>query len=146
MSCIHKTTLLGGLAIIAIMVSAPVFAETMTFKAGLERIDRGAGLRTVQQREARMSPWIPIPRNFPGRSPPAAFPVMPSPRTSIRGPAAAGENAGPVVDITAAIAKGSAEISDQQLADLQAGKWYVNIHTEKFPGTGEIRGQVEKAQ
>ena len=49
------------------------------------------------------------------------------------GPAAAGENAGPVVDITAAIAKGSAEISDQQLADLQAGKSYLNIHTEKFP-------------
>jgi len=60
------------------------------------------------------------------------------------GPAAAGKNADPVVDITAAIAKGSAEISDKQLADLQAGKWYVNIHTEKFPN-GEIRGQVEKA-
>ncbi|WP_312033073.1 CHRD domain-containing protein [Ensifer sesbaniae] len=31
------------------------------------------------------------------------------------------------------------------MADLQAGKWYLNIHAEKFPD-GEIRGQVEKAQ
>ncbi|WP_245424375.1 CHRD domain-containing protein [Sinorhizobium sp. BJ1] len=61
------------------------------------------------------------------------------------GPAAAGENAGPVVDISNAIASGSAEITEAQVADLQAGKWYLNIHTEKFPD-GEIRGQVEKAQ
>ncbi|WP_342394619.1 CHRD domain-containing protein [Sinorhizobium numidicum] len=61
------------------------------------------------------------------------------------GPAAAGENADPVVDISGAIASGSADITDQHLADLQAGRWYLNIHTEKFPD-GEIRGQVEKAQ
>ncbi|WP_370043581.1 CHRD domain-containing protein [Sinorhizobium fredii] len=60
-------------------------------------------------------------------------------------PAAPGENADPVVDISKAIASGSAEITDQQLADLQSGKWYLNIHTQKFPD-GEIRGQVEKAQ
>ncbi len=58
------------------------------------------------------------------------------------GPAAAGANAGPVVDISAAIASGSADITDQHLADLQAGNWYLNIHTAKFPD-GEIRGQLE---
>jgi hypothetical protein len=31
------------------------------------------------------------------------------------------------------------------MADLQAGKWYLNIHTAKFPN-GEIRGQVEPAK
>jgi hypothetical protein len=61
------------------------------------------------------------------------------------GPAAAGENAAPAVDISAAIKTGSADITDQQLADLQAGKWYLNVHSEKFPD-GEIRGQVEKTQ
>ena len=61
------------------------------------------------------------------------------------GPAAPGANADPVVDISATLAKGSADVSDQQLADLQAGKWYINIHTAKFPD-GEIRGQVEKAK
>ena len=61
------------------------------------------------------------------------------------GPAAVGENAAPVVDISASVASGSADITDQQLADLQAGKLYLNIHTQKFPA-GEIRGQVEKVQ
>jgi len=59
-------------------------------------------------------------------------------------PAAAGEIANPVVDISAAIASGSVDLTDQQLSDLQAGKWYLNIHIEKFPG-GEIQRQVEKA-
>jgi uncharacterized protein (DUF2147 family) len=59
------------------------------------------------------------------------------------GPAAPGKNAGPVVDISGDIKKGSAELTPEQAKDLQAGKWYVNIHTEKFPD-GEIRGQVIK--
>ena len=59
------------------------------------------------------------------------------------GPAAPGKNAGPVVDISGDIKKGSAELTTEQAKDLQAGKWYVNIHTEKFPD-GEIRGQVIK--
>jgi hypothetical protein len=59
------------------------------------------------------------------------------------GPAAPGKNAGPVVDISGDIKKGSAELTPEQAKDLQAGKWYVNIHTEKFPD-GEIRGQVVK--
>ncbi len=61
------------------------------------------------------------------------------------GPAAPGANAGPVVDISGKIAEGSATLTDPQMADLQAGKWYVNIHTAKFPD-GEIRGQVEPAK
>jgi hypothetical protein len=61
------------------------------------------------------------------------------------GPAEPGKNAGPVVDISGSLASGTADITDEQLADLQAGNWYLNVHTEKFPD-GEIRGQVEKAQ
>ena len=59
------------------------------------------------------------------------------------GPAAPGKNAGPVVDISGDIKKGTAELTADQAADLKAGKWYLNIHTEKFPD-GEIRGQVVK--
>jgi len=33
-------------------------------------------------------------------------------------------------------------LSEQQLADLKAGLYYVNIHTAKFPN-GEIRGQLK---
>ncbi|MBC8038876.1 MAG: CHRD domain-containing protein [Rhizobiales bacterium] len=57
------------------------------------------------------------------------------------GPAAPGENAGPVIDISGKIESGSADLTDAQLADLQAGKLYLNIHTAKFPD-GEIRGQL----
>ena len=36
---------------------------------------------------------------------------------------------------------GSTTISGAQETDLLAGLWYINIHTDAFPG-GEIRGQV----
>jgi len=61
------------------------------------------------------------------------------------GPAAPGANAGVVVAIaTGSVpnpAVGSKVLTDDQIADLLAGKWYVNIHTKANPG-GEIRGQV----
>jgi hypothetical protein len=60
------------------------------------------------------------------------------------GPAAVGAKAGPVVPIEAPYAspiKGSATLTDPQAADLQAGTWYFNLHTAKYPD-GEIRGQV----
>jgi hypothetical protein len=61
------------------------------------------------------------------------------------GPAAAGANAGVVIPIAAGSvpnpAVGSKVLTDDQIADLMAGKWYVNVHTKANPG-GEIRGQV----
>jgi hypothetical protein len=36
---------------------------------------------------------------------------------------------------------GEAVITDQQAVDLQSGRWYVVLKTEKFPA-GEIRGPV----
>ena len=44
---------------------------------------------------------------------------------------------------TASGSEGSATLTDAQAADLMAGKYYVNIHTEANKG-GEIRGQVTK--
>ena len=59
------------------------------------------------------------------------------------GPAGVGEKAGPEIDISGKIESGSSPLTDAQLADFQAGKIYLNIHSAKFPD-GEIRGQVEK--
>jgi hypothetical protein len=61
------------------------------------------------------------------------------------GPADPGANAGVAVPITdlESPSEGSATLTDAQAAELAAGKWYVNFHTEKFPD-GEIRGQVVK--
>jgi hypothetical protein len=59
------------------------------------------------------------------------------------GPADPGANAGPVVGIEdlESPSEGTVALTDEQAADLAAGKWYVNIHTEAHPD-GEIRGQV----
>jgi hypothetical protein len=65
----------------------------------------------------------------------------------IHGPADLGSNAGIVLDLAHNMfpvvgpLKGSATLSDAQAADLMAGKWYVNIHTQNNPN-GEIRGQL----
>jgi len=59
------------------------------------------------------------------------------------GPADAGANAPPVIPIKelADPIKGSAVLTPGQIGDLQAGKWYFNLHTKEHPG-GEIRGQL----
>tara|TARA_R110001599_G_scaffold353408_3_gene592080 strand:- start:127 stop:612 length:486 start_codon:yes stop_codon:yes gene_type:complete len=61
------------------------------------------------------------------------------------GPAGPGTNAGVQVffiDIAPGNPSvGSTIIDNDQAADLLAGLWYINIHTQEFPG-GEIRGQV----
>ncbi len=49
----------------------------------------------------------------------------------------------PIPNATASPAQGSATLTDEQAADLMAGKYYVNVHTAANPG-GEIRGQVTK--
>jgi CHRD domain-containing protein len=70
----------------------------------------------------------------------------PATAAHFHGPAAAGANAGVAVAIpnaTTSPAEGSATLTDAQAADLEAGKYYVNVHTKANPG-GEIRGQVTK--
>ena len=62
------------------------------------------------------------------------------------GPASAKENANVVVPITGNLAEpvhGTATLTDAQIADLVAGKWYVNVHTAANKG-GEIRGQLTR--
>ena len=65
----------------------------------------------------------------------------------IHGPAAMGENAGPVIPFKKLKSpiKGSETLTDAQAADLEAGKYYVNVHTAANKD-GEIRGQIEKAK
>ena len=72
----------------------------------------------------------------------------PATAAHFHGPAKEGENAGPVVPIpddmlTSPIA-GQATLDDAQIADLEAGLWYFNVHTEKYPD-GELRGQLMKS-
>ena len=70
----------------------------------------------------------------------------PATAAHFHGPAETGKNAGVAVAIPNAgssPAEGSATLTDAQAADLEAGQYYVNVHTAANPG-GEIRGQVTK--
>jgi Cu/Zn superoxide dismutase len=71
----------------------------------------------------------------------------PATAAHFHGPADAGANAGVVVPFANAASPihGTATLNDQQKADLMAGKWYANVHTQQNPG-GEIRGQMRRAQ
>ena len=59
------------------------------------------------------------------------------------GPALPNQNAG--VQVSTGVAgppvMGNAVLSANQVDDLLAGLWYLNLHTDEFPG-GEIRGVV----
>lgn len=59
--------------------------------------------------------------------------------------AAAGANSGVAVPFKdpASPISGSATLTDAQMADLEAGKCYVNVHTAANKG-GEIRAQLHK--
>ena len=60
--------------------------------------------------------------------------------------AASGDNGGPVfpfTSFTSPITLTSDPLDATQEADLNGGLYYVNIHTNDFPG-GEIRGQLIK--
>jgi hypothetical protein len=61
------------------------------------------------------------------------------------GPVEAGKNAGIVLPFKTVQSpiQGNATLTDEQAADLLAGKWYANVHTAANPG-GELRGLMMK--
>ena len=63
------------------------------------------------------------------------------------GPAARGVSAGPVIDLgpvsgTSGRSSGTVTLTEGEEAELLAGMWYINVHSDANPG-GEIRGQLE---
>jgi hypothetical protein len=71
----------------------------------------------------------------------------PATAAHIHGPAAPGANAPPVVPFAnpASPITGTVTLTDAQIADLHAGRYYVNVHTAANRG-GEIRGQIVMGQ
>jgi CHRD domain len=134
-----------GLALSAFLIAGPpAAAETITYKSVLNAQNvtpandsKGTGSAVVTFDPATKTLTWDI--DFDGLTGP---PTM----AHFHGPAAAGANAGVALMIGAnptSPAKGTATLTDAQAADLQAGRWYINIHTAANRG-GEIRGQVVK--
>ena len=125
-----------------VIFAGPAFAEK--FKATLNgksevppNASTGTGTADVDYDPAtKKLSWVLIYSGLSGPATAAHF----------HGPAEPGKNAGVAVAIpnaTSSPVKGSATLTAAQAADLEAGKYYVNIHTAANPG-GEIRGQVMK--
>src|SRR5438270_13912824 len=124
--------------------ASPALAETLTYKINLvssaevpPNDSTGTGTVTITYDTA--SKKLSWDGAYSGLSGPATA-------GHFHGPAEPGKNAGVVIPITDAKAspfKGTADLTDAQAADLMAGKWYVNIHTDAHKG-GELRGQVVK--
>jgi hypothetical protein len=124
--------------------ASPALAETVNLKASLASSSEvppndSAGKGEVTITYDTGSKKLTYKGDYSGLSGPATA-------GHFHGPADPGKNAGVVVPITTAKSspfEGTAELTDAQAADLLAGKWYVNIHTDAHKG-GELRGQVTK--
>jgi hypothetical protein len=139
----RKTTLVLGLLAAAAMMPMAQAAMT-TYKTTLSSAAEvppvtgaGTGSATVTVDPAtKAAKWSVT---YSGLSGPAAA-------AHIHCGAAAGANAGVAVPLgatpnLASPIQGTGTMTDAQMADLQAGKCYVNIHTAANKG-GEIRGQL----
>ena len=120
---------------------APAFAEVLQFKAMMDGKTESPPTDSAATATADVSidtaaktiTWTTKANGLTGAATAAHF----------HGPADPGANAKPEIDISKSIEQGTAPITEAQIADFNAGKIYINIHTAKFPN-GEIRGQVGK--
>lgn len=139
----------GGAA--AAMLSAstsPGYAAAVEFKAVLKGADEvppntttGTGTLTATfDPSTKVLAWKGSFSGLTGAATAAHF----------HGPAEPGKNAGVAVFISkkdtpfTSPFEGAATLTDAQAADLMAGRWYVNIHTDANKG-GELRGQLVKS-
>ena len=135
---------ISGAAIAALLaIASPSFADTMKFKADLKGSsevppNQSAGTGSVTATYDTGTKVLTWDGSYVGLSGPATA-------AHFHGPAEAGKNAGVAVPIAPATSPlhGTATLTDPQAADLMAGHWYVNVHTEANKG-GEIRGQLTK--
>jgi len=142
-STILRSALTGLAFTAAVAFALPAMAEMVNLKATMDTKAEvppgsGAGKGSFTATYDTASKKLSWKGNYSGLSGPATA-------AHFHGPADAGKNAGVAVPISpnASPFEGSATLTDAQAADLLAGKWYVNIHTEANKA-GEIRGQVIK--
>ncbi len=136
-----KSHILFATLATGLLLSGSAFAEVLKFNATLDGASQSPAVDTKAtgtadvsvDTDAKTITWTIKDQDLSGPATAAHF----------HGPADVGANAAPEIDISKMVESGTAPITDAQLADLNAGKVYLNIHTAKFPN-GEIRGQVVK--
>ena len=144
-----RTTLLAlGLTALAL----PAAAQEMMFMADLQPAEgvesEGSGMASVTVDPTAMTiSWEMTAEGLTGEAGAAHF----------HGPATPEETAPPVIDMTIDgtdeteepvaqdILSGSADLTEEQMTQLQEGLLYINVHTEQYPD-GEIRGQVVEGE
>jgi len=137
---------IAALLLVVCVTGSPVRAETIILKAELKAPNetppnesKGVGLLTATyDTSSKVLSWQGTHSGLTGDATSAHF----------HGPAEAGRYAGVAIWISTKGTPlppsfdGQATLTDAQAADMTAGRWYVNIHTARYPG-GEIRGQLE---
>ena len=124
--------------------TSPAHAQALKFQAKLDAAQevpandsKGKGTAGVMYDTASKNLTWTI--TFDGLTGPATV-------AHFHGPAEPGKTAGvalPIGQKPTSPVKGNATLTEAQAADLMAGRWYVNVHTEANKA-GEIRGQVTK--
>ena len=139
----RKTTLATTALLATALALGYAQAATETFKGTLSNAaevppttGNGNGTATVTLDTATKQVTYNV--TYSGLSGPAAA-------AHIHCGAAAGANSGVAVAFPKADSpiSGSATMTDAQIADLEAGKCYVNVHTAANKG-GEVRAQLQK--
>ena len=139
-----RTSLLAAVFAVGCLTAASAamieFHATMTGKSEVPPVaGNGSGdvLATLDTKTKQLSYTI----TYMGLSGPATA-------AHFHGPAASGANAGVAVPIgnnPSSPVTASVTLTDAQMKDLEAGKWYANVHTEANKG-GEIRGQMMRVK
>ncbi len=129
-----RNTLFAAVAAMTLLAAGAASAQMVHYSATLKGADGVKGAGDVQA--MLMDKTFSYTATYAGLTGPAVaahFHLAATP----------GGNGPPVVPavVTASPIKGTATLTDAQIADLNAGKWYFNVHTAANPG-GEIRGTV----
>jgi len=140
-------TRLGLLAAAAVMLTgAAANAEILKFHAAMNGASQVPPVATPASGAADAT----LDTNSKKLDYSASWQALTGPATMghFHGPAAAGANAGVEVAWPSPVASplnGTATLTDVQITELKAGRWYANVHTAEHPG-GEIRGQMLPVQ
>ncbi|THD63259.1 CHRD domain-containing protein [Phenylobacterium sp.] len=130
-----RHSLFAAVAVAGIMVASAASAQMVHYTAKLAGTGSGSGDVFAMLDGKTFSYTV----NYKGLTGPAVA-------AHFHDAATPGGNGPPIVpasNVGTSPIKGTATLTDSQIADLNAGKVYFNIHTAANPG-GEIRGTLAK--